>query len=142
MIVSAVSFHHIDKSFGAVHALRDVSFDITAGEAHAIVGENGAGKSTLLKILAGELRPDRGELRLGDAPAALSSPRDALARGIGLVHRESSRASFPPLPSGGEGPRVRGANLQRLDAGTSTFTRNEYDSRIPAMPRFAAWKSR
>src|SRR6185369_7658430 len=87
-VMAAVAFSHIDKSFGAVHALRDVSFDIAPGEAHAIVGENGAGKSTLLKILAGELRPDRGELRLGDAPAALASPRDALARGIGLVHQE------------------------------------------------------
>src|SRR5262245_26409254 len=85
---AAVAFHHIDKSFGAVHALRDVSFDITQGEAHAIVGENGAGKSTLLKVLAGELQPDRGELRLGGRPVALSSPRDALARGIGLVHQE------------------------------------------------------
>ena len=84
----AVSFDHIDKSFGAVHALRDVSFSIDAGEAHAIVGENGAGKSTLLKILAGEHPPDRGALRLDGHAVTLASPRDALARGIGLVHQE------------------------------------------------------
>src|SRR5262245_56732129 len=83
-----VEFDRIDKSFGAVAALADVSFSIEAGDSHAIVGENGAGKSTLLKILAGELRPDRGELRLDGRAAALSSPRDALARGIGLVHQE------------------------------------------------------
>ena len=94
-----VAFSHIDKSFGAVDALRDVSFAVDAGEAHAIVGENGAGKSTLLKILAGELRPDRGELRLGDAPVALSSARDALARGIGLVHQEM--LLFPNLTVAG-----------------------------------------
>jgi len=83
-----LEFSHIDKSFGAVAALRDVSFGVDVGEAHAIVGENGAGKSTLLKILAGTLRPDRGELRLAGAPLHLARPHDALARGIGLVHQE------------------------------------------------------
>jgi ABC-type sugar transport system ATPase subunit len=91
----AVEFHHIDKSFGAVAALTDVSFTIDSGETHAIVGENGAGKSTLLKILAGTLRPDRGALRVGSEAVALASPRDALARGIGLVHQEM--LAFPNL---------------------------------------------
>src|SRR5262245_54721609 len=91
----AVEFHHIDKSFGAVAALRDVSFTIDAGGTHAIVGENGAGKSTLLKILAGTLRPDRGELRIGGEAISLANPRDALARGIGLVHQEM--LAFPNL---------------------------------------------
>jgi ABC-type sugar transport system ATPase subunit len=91
----SIEFHHIDKSFGAVDALKDVGFAIAAGETHAIVGENGAGKSTLLKILAGSLRPDRGELRIAGAAVALASPRDALARGIGLVHQEM--LAFPNL---------------------------------------------
>ena len=93
--MAAVEFRHIDKSFGAVAALRDVTFAVTDGEAHAIVGENGAGKSTLLKILAGSLRPDRGELSLDGSPVALTGPRDALARGIGLVHQEM--LAFPNL---------------------------------------------
>src|SRR5438034_606699 len=71
--MAAVEFRGIDKSFGAVAALRGVSFSIEAGEAHAIVGENGAGKSTLLKILAGGLHPDRGELRIGGEPVALTA---------------------------------------------------------------------
>ena len=94
-MIAAVEFDHIDKSFAAVAALADVSFAIERGEAHAIVGENGAGKSTLLKILAGSLRQDRGELRIGGEPAALAGPRDALARGIGLVHQEM--LAFPNL---------------------------------------------
>src|SRR5262245_36091939 len=91
----SIEFQHIDKSFGAVDALKDVNIAIAAGEAHAIVGENGAGKSTLLKILAGSLRPDRGELRIGGDAVALASPREALARGIGLVHQEM--LAFPNL---------------------------------------------
>jgi len=93
--VEAVAFQHLDKSFGAVAALSDVTFAVRAGEAHAIVGENGAGKSTLLNILAGSLHPDRGSLVLGGAPVALASPRNALARGIGLVHQEM--LAFPNL---------------------------------------------
>src|SRR5205823_3327052 len=92
---NAIEFHHIDKSFAAVAALREVSFAIDRGEVHAIVGENGAGKSTLLKILAGSLRPDRGELRIAGTAVALASPRDALALGVGLVHQEM--LAFPNL---------------------------------------------
>jgi rhamnose transport system ATP-binding protein len=93
--VASIDFRHLDKSFGAVAALRDVTFSIAGGEAHAIVGENGAGKSTLLKILAGSLRPDRGELRIDGTQTLLSGPRDALARGIGLVHQDM--LAFPNL---------------------------------------------
>jgi ABC-type sugar transport system ATPase subunit len=93
--VASVDFRNLDKSFGAVAALRDVTFSIAGGEAHAIVGENGAGKSTLLKILAGSLRPDRGELRIDGTQTLLSGPRDALARGIGLVHQDM--LAFPNL---------------------------------------------
>jgi len=93
--VSGLEFSHIDKSYGAVRALCDVSFAIAPGAAHAIVGENGAGKSTLLKTLAGSVRPDRGELRLDGARLDLSAPRDALASGIGLVYQET--LAFPNL---------------------------------------------
>ncbi len=93
--MSGLELSHLDKSFGAVRALADVSVSMASGEAHAIVGENGAGKSTLLKTLAGIVRPDRGELRLDGAPLDLAAPRDALASGIGLVYQET--LAFPNL---------------------------------------------
>ena len=60
--------HHVSKSFGGVHALKDVQFEIFPGEVHALLGENGAGKSTLIKIITGVHQPDSGELFLGGQP--------------------------------------------------------------------------
>jgi ABC-type sugar transport system ATPase subunit len=93
--VSRLEFHDVQKSFRAVKALRGVGFSVAEGEAHAIVGENGAGKSTLLRILAGRIAPDHGELRLDGERLRLDAPRDALARGIGVVHQEM--LAFPNL---------------------------------------------
>jgi len=93
--MAALEFQHVSKSFGAVHALRDVSFAVAQGSAHAIVGENGAGKSTLLKVLAGIVQPDRGEVRWDGQPLGLGSPRGALEHGIGMVYQEM--LSFPNL---------------------------------------------
>jgi len=93
--VAGLQFHDISKSFGAVKALTGVSFDVAAGEAHALVGENGAGKSTLLKILAGLIRPDHGHIRWQDEPFAPASPREAIDRGVGMVYQEM--VTFPNL---------------------------------------------
>ena len=84
----SLQFSAVSRSFGAVKALRGVSFGVEAGEAHALVGENGAGKSTLLKILAGILQPDAGEISWRGARLHLGSPREALERGIGMVYQE------------------------------------------------------
>jgi len=94
-IESALQFRDIRKSFGAVQALRGVSFDVSAGEAHALMGENGAGKSTLLKILAGIMQPDAGDIHWRGERLHLRSPREALERGIGMVYQEM--LSFPNL---------------------------------------------
>jgi ABC-type sugar transport system ATPase subunit len=81
-------FHHISKRFGGVQALRDVSFEVESGSAHAIVGENGAGKSTLMKIVAGVHLPDDGYIELGGKRVLISSPRRASELGIALVPQE------------------------------------------------------
>jgi ABC-type sugar transport system ATPase subunit len=76
------------KYYPGVAALQDVSFDIHAGEVHALVGENGAGKSTLVKALGGATRLDEGEIRVDAKQVRFRSPRDAVSRGIGVVYQE------------------------------------------------------
>jgi ribose transport system ATP-binding protein len=80
----------ITKTFGGVAALRAVDFSLAAGEIHGLVGENGAGKSTLMKIIAGVHAEYQGEMRLDGHSVTFASPRDARARGIGMVHQELS----------------------------------------------------
>jgi len=77
----------IVKRFGTFTANDRIDLSVRAGTVHAIVGENGAGKSTLMKILAGEERPDEGEIAIAGEPVAFSSPRDAQAAGVGIVHQ-------------------------------------------------------
>jgi rhamnose transport system ATP-binding protein len=85
---AGLQFRDVRKSFGAVKALRGVSFDVLEGQAHGLIGENGAGKSTLLKILAGILQPDAGDIHWRGERLHLGSPREALERGIGMVYQE------------------------------------------------------
>lgn len=83
-----ISFEHITKRFPGVTALEDVSFDVARGTCHALLGENGAGKSTLGKVLAGIYAADGGEIKIDGAPRRFTSPKDALAAGVGIVHQE------------------------------------------------------
>src|SRR5437879_6365730 len=86
--MSAIAFTGITSGFPAVAALAVVSFDIKSGACHAICGENGAGKSTLGKILAGIQEADAGTIELDGRAVSFSSPRDALAAGVAIVHQE------------------------------------------------------
>ncbi len=78
----------ISKRFGATQALNNVSFDVPPGEVHALMGENGAGKSTLMKIISGNYTPDEGQLLIDGVPVTFSSPREAMAAGVGIIHQE------------------------------------------------------
>jgi rhamnose transport system ATP-binding protein len=85
----------ISKAYAGVHALREASFHLRAGEVHALVGENGAGKSTLVKIITGAVEADGGEVRLQGEAIAHNSPRRARALGIAAIYQQP--ALFPDL---------------------------------------------
>jgi len=85
---SVLELRNVSKRFPGVVALDDVSFDLTAGEVHVLVGENGAGKSTLVKLLSGIYQPDGGELLLDGKPVHLATPHAAQQAGISTVHQE------------------------------------------------------
>src|SRR5262249_55539362 len=78
----------VTKRFPGVVALREVDFEVHAGEVVALIGENGAGKSTLMKILGGVYQPDAGELRIDGRAVVIASVADAIKLGIGFIHQE------------------------------------------------------
>lgn len=90
-----ISFQHINKWFGKVHANNDINFTIPSGTIQGILGENGAGKSTLMKVLTGFYQADSGEIFLDDKAVTISSPEDAVMMGIGMLHQDP--LDFPPM---------------------------------------------
>jgi general nucleoside transport system ATP-binding protein len=77
----------ITKQFPGVLANDHIDFDLRRGEVHALLGENGAGKSTLMSILYGLYTADSGEIVMNGKPVDISSPKDAINLGIGMVHQ-------------------------------------------------------
>ena len=77
----------ITKRFPGVVANDHVDFDLRRGEVHALLGENGAGKTTLMNVLYGLYHADEGEIRMRGERVTFGSPREAIARGIGMVHQ-------------------------------------------------------
>jgi ABC-type sugar transport system ATPase subunit len=85
-----LSLRGVSKAFGAVQALRDVTFDCREGEIHCLVGENGSGKSTLLGIASGFLSPDGGEVEIGGQRRRRGSPAEARRLGLGIAYQTYS----------------------------------------------------
>jgi len=82
-----VEMRGISKRFGPVVANDRISLDLWPGEIHAVLGENGAGKTTLMNVLAGMYQPDSGTIRIAGQEVRITSPADALQRGIGTVYQ-------------------------------------------------------
>ena len=78
----------IEKTFPGVRALSGVSFDVRAGEVHALLGENGAGKSTVIKIVSEVYQPDLGPILIDGREARLASPDDARRAGVATIYQE------------------------------------------------------
>lgn len=89
-------FNAVEKTFGAVRALKGVSFDLVAGEIHAVVGENGAGKSTIMAVAAGELAPDSGSVEIGGIDVT-DDPSPKRSRELGLTLAHQHPALLPDL---------------------------------------------
>ncbi len=85
----------VSKSFAGVRALKGVSFDLRAGEVHALVGENGAGKSTLIKVITGAHQPDEGTLEIGGHLVEGNDPVKAKGLGVAAIYQQP--ALFPDL---------------------------------------------
>ncbi|KGQ71576.1 D-ribose transporter ATP-binding protein [Chelonobacter oris] len=83
----------INKSFGVVHALKNMNLTLRRGRVHTLLGENGAGKSTLMKILAGVYSADSGEIWLNNRKYQPKSPQDAVSSGLAIVFQELSLAN-------------------------------------------------
>ena len=135
-----VEMRGIVKRFPGVAANDGASFDLRAGEVHALLGENGAGKSTLMNILSGIYRPDAGEIFLRGRPERLRSPGDAISLGIGMIHQH-----FRLVPTftvteniilGMPKPAFR-LPMRRLESEVEAFSR---DRGLPVDPRALIWQ--
>ena len=88
MSTPLLSLKGINKSFGPVHVLKDVDFDVYPGQVTALVGDNGAGKSTLIKCIAGIYTPESGEIIFEGNKVDIDGPRAATALGIEIVYQD------------------------------------------------------
>lgn len=84
----AVEMKGICKSFGGIHALKNVDLELQKGEIMGVVGDNGAGKSTLMKILSGAYQADAGEIYIYGQQAEIQNPQDSFKLGISMIYQD------------------------------------------------------
>lgn len=113
--------HGIVKRFPGVLANDHVDFELRAGEIHALLGENGAGKSTLMCVLSGLYKPEAGYMLVNGAEASFNSPRDAIGRGLGMIHQH-----FTLIPSHSVTENI----LLGLDEPRFVLNLPDYDKKI------------
>ena len=94
-----VEMRGINVAFGGVHAVREVTIDLHAGEVVGLVGANGAGKSTLMRVLSGAHRADSGEIFMNGDAKTISNPRDAKANGIETIYQTLALADNLDAPA-------------------------------------------
>ncbi len=119
-----LQIRNIRKTFPGVVALDDVSFAVTSGEIHTLLGENGAGKSTLMNVLTGLYHPDRGSMHLDGRAVHFVSPRDSMVCGIGMVHQH-----FMLIPAHSALENI----LLALDGVPNFYNRKTYTARIQTL---------
>lgn len=86
--MSVLELKHISKHYGAIEAVKDVSFSLQAGEVIGLMGDNGAGKSSLVKMIAGNFRPSSGAMLMDGKEIVLHRPVEARQHGIEIVHQD------------------------------------------------------
>jgi simple sugar transport system ATP-binding protein len=90
--VALLDVRSVSMSFGAIHALTDLSFSVGPGEVVGLMGDNGAGKSTMVKLIAGNFRPTEGEIAVGGEVCHFNKPVDARGKGIEVVYQDLALA--------------------------------------------------
>jgi D-xylose transport system ATP-binding protein len=133
-----VEMRDISVAFGGVHAVRDVTIDLFAGEVIGLVGGNGAGKSTLMRVLSGAHQADSGEIRVNGEPVMIRNPRDAKALNIETIYQTLALADNIDAPGNLFLGRELTSRLGSLDdSSMESETRKVMGRLNPNFTRFA-----